>query len=168
MKEKKNMTMWQDTLSAFDWTDHMQQTDQWFHQGKELWSAWQSFAQSCARPKLWIDAAMGVTTTWENTLKDWVGLVTPNRGADLEAQLADVERQRDKAQSELKRHKEELTKLRKTLDQKESALNQEQAMVVQQRQVLAESEKQIKNLEKKIETQAARLILLEEVSKKKG
>lgn len=167
MKAKETTTLWHDRLTTFDWTDHLRQTEQWLYQGKEMLTAWQSFAQSCARPKLWIDATMGIATTWENTLKDWVSLITPSRGYDLEAKLVEMETQRNVAQSALKQNKEELARLRNTLAEKESSLNQEQVTVVQQRKVLAESEKQIKNLEKKLETQAARLVLLEEVSKKK-
>ena len=167
MKAKETTTIRHDTLAAFDWADHLQQTEQWFDQGKELWTAWQSFTQSCVRPKVWIDATMGIATTWENTLKDWVSFITPRRGYDLETKLAELEKQRNLAQAELKQQKEELAKLRNLLAKKESSLNQEQVTVVQQRKVLAESEKQIKNLEKKIETQAARLVLLEEIGKKK-
>lgn len=167
MKSNPWMAMWEDTAAAWDWTDYLQNVENWSTEGMSLWTEMQDFVQANAAPRLWLEAAVTFAEAWDPVIRGWASAATPEARDAQKKAFRCLEKKHDEIREQMAAQKKEIARLKRSMGQKERTLNKSRQTVVQQRRDLTEKERQIKALESKMKQQAERLLQLEARAKSK-
>lgn len=161
MRSDQWMAWWEETTSAWDWTDYLKNAEHWSTQGLDLWKEMQTLVQSTAAPQAWLEAATAMTEAWDAAIRSWGQATSPDAREAEQKALTQLTGERDAALAEAAAQKKEITRLKRSVTQKERSLSRNKQTVTEQRRDLTRKDRLIKTLEEKVKTQAERLLQLE-------
>jgi DNA repair exonuclease SbcCD ATPase subunit len=171
------------SMAAFDISDYLKQTEQWFQQSRDFYIVCNNYAKSFTNPVKWIETIDSMAHTWKMTMRDLVNLYRPSVSdrlaesraelqrkseslASLQKELDGLRQQYDQAEKDRKTAALANKELKQTLADKSKSLEENQSVLQNQRTSLEKKEKEISQLQNQIQEQSERIKTLQAEAKK--
>jgi chromosome segregation ATPase len=183
MAANQSKEFWKETMTTFDMSAYLKQTEQWFQQSRDFYKACDKYAKACTNPATWIKTVESTAQTWRMNMRDLVNLYRPSASDKLAESRAEIQRQSEslaslqdqlngmrqryeRAESDRQTAARESDALKQTLADKSKSLEENQSALMDQRKALERSEEEKSQLQKQLQEQSERIKKLEAEAKK--